>query len=93
VLLALHAGSGAQEAVAAPRWVVGGLDPGEPDIATRAETGLPAAARAALVAAGLDVTDVDWPSEDLGHAQAIRVTGDGLEAGSDPRAGGAARTG
>jgi gamma-glutamyltranspeptidase/glutathione hydrolase len=93
VLLALHAGSGAQEAVTAPRWVVGGLDPGEPDIATRAETGMPAAARAALVAAGLDVTDVPWPSEDLGHAQAIWVTGDGLEAGSDPRAGGAARTG
>jgi gamma-glutamyltranspeptidase/glutathione hydrolase len=93
VLFALHAGSGAQEAVTAPRWVVGGLDLGEPDIATRAEAGVPATVRAALVAAGLDVTDVDWPSEDLGHAQAIWVSGDTLDAGSDPRAGGAARTG
>jgi gamma-glutamyltranspeptidase/glutathione hydrolase len=93
VLLALHAGNRAQEAVAAPRWVVGGLDLGEPDIAARAEAGLPAAARDALVAAGFDVTDVAWPSEDLGHAQAIWAAGDALDAGSDPRAGGAARTG
>jgi len=89
VLLALAAGCPAQEAVSAPRWVVGGLDPGEPDTAVRAERGVPAAARDALTAAGLDVTDVPWPSEDLGHAQAVWVRDGALEAGSDPRADGA----
>ncbi|HTE60499.1 MAG TPA: gamma-glutamyltransferase, partial [Solirubrobacteraceae bacterium] len=90
ILLRLLAGAGPAAAVAAPRWIVGGLDPGAPDTAARAESGLPAAAVKALTRAAMQVREEPWPSEELGHAQAIWVDGERLSAGSDPRADGAA---
>ena len=90
VLLRLLSGSDPAAAVAAPRWVVGGLKRGQPDTAARAESGLPAAAIAALATAGMPVTELPWPSETVGHAHAIWLTGGELRAGSDPRADGAA---
>jgi gamma-glutamyltranspeptidase len=54
---------------------------------------VPAAALDALAAAGLDVAALPWPSEDVGHAQAIWRAGGELRAGADPRADGAALTG
>jgi len=93
VLLAILAGLDPQAAVAAPRWIVGGLDPGEPAALVRVEEGVPATAISALEERGLDVRAIPWPSEDVGHAQAIWSTDRALRPGSDPRADGAAVAG
>ena len=93
VLLAILAGLDPQAAVAAPRWIVGGLDPGEPAALVRVEEGVPATAVSALEERGLDVRAIPWPSEDVGHAQAIWSTDRTLRPGSDPRADGAAVAG
>jgi gamma-glutamyltranspeptidase/glutathione hydrolase len=90
ILLRLLSGSDPAAAVAAPRWVVGGLDPGAPDTVTRIESGLPTAAVDAIARAGMHVTEEPWPSEELGHAHAIWLTGERMRAGSDPRSDGAA---
>ena len=74
-------------AVAAPRWLVGGLDEGDGRIL--AESEVPESVRANLEAAGFGMDTVPWPSGEVGHAHAIRIAGDGtLEVGSDPRADG-----
>jgi gamma-glutamyltranspeptidase/glutathione hydrolase len=92
VLLRLLAGRTPQEAVDAPRWVVGGMDLGEPGDVIRVEDGCAGPARAALERARLRPEPVPRGSDWLGHAQAIWL-GDGLRAGSDLRADGAAATG
>ena len=84
VLLHLLDGDDPQTAVARPRWVLGGLDPAQPDTELHAEPGVAEAALASLAAAGLDVTVLPGRSEQLGHTQAIWD----LRAGSDPRADG-----
>jgi gamma-glutamyltranspeptidase len=94
VLLALTDGADPQDAVAAPRWVVGGLGPGEPADAVQVEAGVPELTRGALAQAGLHARELPARSEAVGHAQAIWIDGDGtLRAGSDPRADGAAAAG
>jgi gamma-glutamyltranspeptidase len=93
VLLGILAGLDPQSAVAAPRWVVGGLDPGEPAGLVRVEDGVPAAAISSLDERGLEIRTIRWPSEDVGHAQAIWSSAGVLRAGSDPRADGAAVVG
>lgn len=85
LLFRLLRGAAPGAAVAAPRFVVDGRS-------VLAEAGAVEAAGTALRLAGLDVTDVGEQSEAVGHAQAIRI-GAGLEAGSDPRADGAAAVG
>jgi oxamate amidohydrolase len=76
-------------ALAAPRWLVGGLDEGNDGVV--AEDGVPQEVRSALAAAGFAQHIVPGPSGELGHAHAIAVRGDGtFEAGSDPRADGGA---
>jgi gamma-glutamyltranspeptidase len=84
VLLRLRAGATPQEAVDAPRWIVGGMELGEPDDTVRIEDGVAGAARASLQAGrGADrVVDLPRDSEWLGHAQAIWAGA----AGSDRRA-------
>jgi gamma-glutamyltranspeptidase len=76
-------------AVAAPRWLVGGLDVGDDWVL--AEEDVPQSVRDDLFAAGLRVVTLPRRSGDLGHAHAIRVLPDGsFEVGSDPRADGGA---
>jgi oxamate amidohydrolase len=76
-------------AVAAPRWLVGGLDEGDDWVL--AEEDVPRRVRDDLGAAGLPAVTVPHHSGDVGHAQAIRVLADGsFEVGSDPRADGGA---
>jgi gamma-glutamyltranspeptidase len=87
VLLRLLGGAAPQAAVDAPRWIVGGMEMGEPDDTIRIEDGCDAAARAALASAGLRIVDVPRDSDVLGHAQAIWLE-PGLAAGSDRRADG-----
>jgi gamma-glutamyltranspeptidase/glutathione hydrolase len=97
----------ASEAVATPRWLVGGLDGLDRDgDACRdghdnsngngptvvVEGGVPEETRRAITEAGftLEILDAER-DESAGHAQMIRAMPDGFQAGSDPRADGAAR--
>ena len=89
VLLRLLAGASPQRAVDAPRWIVGGMEQWERDDTIRVEVGCAAQARGPLARAGLKVLDVPHYSDVLGHAQAIWLESQ-LQAGSDPRADGAA---
>jgi gamma-glutamyltranspeptidase len=77
------------EAVAAPRWLVGGLDVGDDWVL--AEEDVPQSVLDDLNAGGLPTVTLPRLSGDLGHAHAIRVLPDGrFEVGSDPRADGGA---
>ena len=77
------------DALAAPRWLVGGLDTGNDRIL--AEDGVPDEVLASLRTAGFGLQTLPGPSAELGHAHAIKVRRDGtLEVGSDPRADGGA---
>ena len=89
LLLAAHTGASPAEAVLSPRWIVGTLDGGS-TITVVAESDVPEPALAAIEAAGFAVEKVSALSEDVGHAQAIRIDGGSFLAGSDPRADGSA---
>jgi gamma-glutamyltranspeptidase len=79
------------EAVAAPRWLVGGMSPlrGSPWI--EAEGVIPEAVRTDLVAAGFHVRPLDDVDRAVGHAMLLRIDEGTLQAGSDPRADGGTR--
>jgi gamma-glutamyltranspeptidase/glutathione hydrolase len=82
-------GLGPQAAVEAPRWLFGRTW-GEASTALRLEGRFAPPVAAALRARGHDVVVVDDWSDLMGHAHVIRIDGDELCAGSDPRADGAA---
>jgi gamma-glutamyltranspeptidase/glutathione hydrolase len=87
LLLRLLAGASAQEAVAAPRWIAGAVESGDPADVVRVEDGLDGAAVDSLARAGLRARSMPRMADDFGHAQAIAVGADGtLDTGSDPRA-------
>jgi gamma-glutamyltranspeptidase/glutathione hydrolase len=91
--LLLHQLDGASpaEAVAAPRWIVGGLEVGQRENTVSIEVDVAVPARISLAATGAPITELPAHSEWVGHAQAVAVGQDGtLDAGSDPRADGAA---
>jgi len=92
VLVGLLAGRSPQDAVDAPRWIVGGMELGERDDMIRIEDGCAGSARHALSRASLRALALPRGSEWLGHAQAIWLRGD-RGAGSDFRADGAAAVG
>jgi len=92
LIRALELGMNPQEAVAAPRWLVGGMD----DIRglAEAEANVPDATVELLERAGFSVTRLGAEDSSVGHAHLIRLNPDGsLEAGTDPRADGAALAG
>ncbi len=105
LLSLLDGGLDPQAAVARPRWVVGGLDgplppgwdggPAGQAVGTvDAEARVPAAALASIAAAGFVVRRLGAFDEGVGHAQCLRRDARGrFEAGSDPRADGAAAVG
>ncbi|MEX0990690.1 MAG: gamma-glutamyltransferase [Actinomycetota bacterium] len=80
------------EIVAAPRWLLGGMEPVNPhDPLVVVEPGIPDSARYALSSAGLRVEESPAADDWVGHAQLIRIDTDGtFTVGSDPRADGAA---
>jgi gamma-glutamyltranspeptidase len=79
----------AADALAAPRWLVGGLDQGDGWIL--AESTVPPSVVGDLEAAGFRVDRILGPSGELGHSHLIRFRPDGsFEVGSDPRADGGA---
>ena len=83
-------GLGPQAAVEAPRWLFGRTW-GEPTTALRLESRFPDTVAARLRERGHQVQVVEPWSDLMGHAQAIALDADGLRAGSDPRADGAAK--
>jgi len=82
-------GLGPQAAVEAPRWLLGRTW-GDSTRALRIEERFGAAVRDTLSARGHDVQVVEGWSDVMGHAHVVRLDADGLTAGSDPRADGAA---
>ncbi len=87
---ALAMGTSPADAVAAPRWLVGGMAPERETPEVLAEAGVPAPTVAALTASGYRVRTVPAQSGAVGHAHMIRAVPGGFEAGSDPRADGGA---
>jgi gamma-glutamyltranspeptidase len=83
----------AAEAVAAPRFIVDDLPEDDTLPEAVAEAGIAAEAAEAIAREGLEVRRTHDLDDWVGHAQMIRVTAEGLEAGSDPRAHGAALAG
>ncbi len=90
VLLRLRLGEDPGAALAAPRWVVGGLGAGEGPDALLVEEDVPSAAFAALEALGVDLRVLPSLTDWVGHAQLIACAEDGFVAASDPRSEGAA---
>jgi len=80
------------EAVAAPRWLVGGMSPlrGE-DPWIEVEGYVPETVRASFVSEGFLVRELDDEDRAVGHAMLLRIDEGGFLAGSDPRADPGAR--
>jgi gamma-glutamyltranspeptidase len=94
LLLRLLGGATPADALAAPRWVAGGLDVDSADDVILLERSAGPAVADAFGAAGLPVELLDDVDEGVGHAQLIWRGPDGaLEAATDPRADGAAAAG
>ncbi|TMK12652.1 MAG: gamma-glutamyltranspeptidase, partial [Actinobacteria bacterium] len=91
-LLHLMGGASPAEAVAAPRWI---LERSEPSSPARIviEAGVREEARRSLESLPYPATVVPDLSDELGHAQLIRVRSDGFDAGSDPRSDGGSLAG
>ncbi|MDH2416162.1 gamma-glutamyltransferase [Nocardioides sp. CER19] len=81
-------GHAAQEAVAAPRFIVESL--AEPDaLSVRAESDLDPRTLGSLALSGLPLHTITPLNEDVGHAMICTVAADGtLDAGADPRSDG-----
>ena len=87
---AFDLGLSPSDAVAAPRWLVGGMSPLGEDRWIHAEGSVPETALAGFARAGFRVEPCGPLDRAVGHAQLL-VVGDGaLVAGSDPRADGGA---
>jgi gamma-glutamyltranspeptidase/glutathione hydrolase len=94
LIRALDLGMGAATAVAAPRWLVGGMSLGSDARSIVVEASVPPVARHAFATAGFAVRDVGPLDGSVGHAHLLLARDDGtLEAGSDPRADGEAAAG
>jgi gamma-glutamyltranspeptidase len=79
------------EAVAAPRWLVGGMSPLRGDPWVEAEGLVPETVRASFVIEGFRVRELDDVDRAVGHAMLLRIDGAAFLAGSDPRADAGAR--
>jgi gamma-glutamyltranspeptidase len=79
------------EAVAAPRWLVGGMSPLRGDPGIEVEGAVPAPVRTAFTAAGFEVRPLDDLDRAVGHAMLLRADRGTFLAGSDPRADGGTR--
>ena len=78
------------DAVAAPRWLSAGMEPEEAEPSVLAEAGVPPATLEMLSRGGFRVEVSGAEDGAAGHAHMIRITDEGFEAGSDPRADGSA---
>jgi gamma-glutamyltranspeptidase/glutathione hydrolase len=78
------------DAVAGPRWLVGGMSPLRGDPWIQAEGLVPGSVRASFGREGFRVETLHQVDRAVGHAQLLRIHGGVLAAGSDPRADGGA---
>lgn len=78
------------DAVAGPRWLVGGMSPLRGDPWIQAEGSVPGSVRASFGREGFRVETLDQVDRAAGHAQLLRIDGGVLASGSDPRADGGA---
>jgi gamma-glutamyltranspeptidase/glutathione hydrolase len=89
LIRSLQLSMAASDAVAAPRWIAGGMD--AIDGVAVAEADVPNAAASSLERAGLRVIRLGRQDSSTGHAHLIVARGDGaFDAGTDPRADGEA---
>jgi gamma-glutamyltranspeptidase/glutathione hydrolase len=94
LLLHLRTGFSADEAVAAPRWTVGGIEAHSDQARAYAERRVPKAAVEALELAGSVVVELPDLASEVGEAQVIvRDAGGRYHAACDPRSEGAAASG
>jgi gamma-glutamyltranspeptidase/glutathione hydrolase len=78
-------------ALAAPRWVVGGLEEGEPIDVLQVERSAGEALVKDLARTGMPVVVLEDRDEEAGHGQLINRSATGeIDAGTDPRADGSA---
>jgi gamma-glutamyltranspeptidase len=88
VLLKVETGASGAQAVAAPRFVVGGMEVGQPENSMHAEPN-PGPAADSLASLGFPVSVLADKDEAAGHAQLVwRGTDGSLGAASDPRSDG-----
>jgi oxamate amidohydrolase len=91
LMLRTARGEDAASAVSAPRWVVGGLDAGDPSDLVLAESRVHTETLEHLAGSGMRVVTLGEVDETVGHSVMIRIAPDGaLSAASDPRADGSA---
>ncbi len=91
ILQRLLGGDSPQEAVSAPRWVVGPRNSGDATDTVHCEDDVPSEVVDGLTAGGFPVRRVPSRTEFLGHTNVVSVgPGGTLVAGSDPRSDGSA---
>jgi gamma-glutamyltranspeptidase/glutathione hydrolase len=78
------------EAIAAPRWLVGGMEPVLSEPWVEAEASVPEEVRGSFERDGFRVETVGRVDRALGHAHLLHIDDGVLVAGSDPRADGGA---
>jgi gamma-glutamyltranspeptidase len=79
------------DAVARPRWLIGGMSPlREEEPWIQAEGSVPERVHASFDREGFRVDSLDQVDRAVGHAQLLRIDGGVLAVGSDPRADGGA---
>jgi gamma-glutamyltranspeptidase len=78
------------DAIAGPRWLVGGMSPLREEPWIQAEGSVPGGVLASFEHAGFRVETLDDVDRAVGHAQLLRLDRGTLLAGSDPRADGGA---
>ncbi len=89
LLFALLGGARPQEAVSAPRWVLGPRSPSDSPDTIYTEANLPPEVGRRLAADRFVCREVPAFTDWMGHANVVS-TGDGLDAGADPRSDGKA---
>lgn len=93
LIRAFDLGLAPADAVAAPRWLVGGMERGTGGLRVQAEADVPEIVRERLQEAGFGVDTIGEEDEAVGHAHLIRLGTAGFIAGSDPRSDGGALAG
>ncbi|MEP7059942.1 MAG: gamma-glutamyltransferase [Actinomycetota bacterium] len=93
LLRCLDLGMTPADAIAAPRWLIGGKDPETGDPFMEVETSVATRAVDAFRNDGFEIRERPDTSGDLGHSHIIRATPEGFVVGSDPRADGSGAAG
>jgi gamma-glutamyltranspeptidase/glutathione hydrolase len=93
LLRCLDLGMTPGQAVAAPRWLVGGMDPETDDPFIEVEASVPTSTTASFRSSRFTIVERPDLTDDLGHSHMIRAGRDGFDVGSDPRADGSAAAG